>query len=309
MKQQHERPPRQRFAPQQRLVEGRIGKLSQLGQPKDVEGVRRAGEVEQQDGHEHQHAADQRKEEELDGGVFPSWPTPNADEKIHRQQHHFPEHVEQEEVEGQKHAQHARFQQQKQDAVRPDVLDDGPACPHRQHAQKRSQQHERQVDAVDAEEIIDVEGGNPGVADRVLDARRAEHEAAHRRRPAAGGNGQPNGQHEHGQRHEQRKPSNGFVRSARDDAQQQRPRGRQENDQAQQPGQQNVRVGKVEDRHGGSRLGVRGQGTGVRGQGSAVRAQGHGLARAADLCGLRNFGLLTFSISDTFDPPHLPAIA
>ena len=150
--QQHKGPPTERLAPQQRLVERRIGQLAHLRQGQDVEGVGRrgrlpgssgtpiilaaacwsnvgvswqaasplgtpacravqvAGEVEHQQGDEHQHAADQGEEEELDGGVLPPRAAPDADEEVHRQQHHFPEHVEEEEVQGHEDAQHARFQ-------------------------------------------------------------------------------------------------------------------------------------------------------------------------------------------------------
>ena len=67
-------------------------------------------------------------------------PAPDADQEVHRQQHHFPEHVEQEEVERQEDAEHARFQQQEQDAVGLHVLLDRPAGAHRQHADERGQQ-------------------------------------------------------------------------------------------------------------------------------------------------------------------------
>src|SRR5207253_10988186 len=43
--------------------------------------------------------------------------TPDTDKKIHRQQHHFPEDVEQEEIESQEDPDHARFQQEEQNAI------------------------------------------------------------------------------------------------------------------------------------------------------------------------------------------------
>ncbi len=64
-----------------------------------------------------QHAADERVQEELDRGVFLARAAPDADQEVHRQEHDFPEHVEQEEIERAEHAQHAGFQQQEQDAV------------------------------------------------------------------------------------------------------------------------------------------------------------------------------------------------
>ena len=58
--------------------------------------------------------AEQRVQEKLDRRIFAARAAPDADEEIHRQQHHFPEDVEQEEVERQKRADHARFQEQEQ---------------------------------------------------------------------------------------------------------------------------------------------------------------------------------------------------
>ena len=130
--------------------------------------VQVAGEVEHQQGDQHQHAAHEREEEELDGRIFAPRPAPDADEEVHRQQHHFPEHVEQEEVQRHEHAQHARFQHQKQHAVGLHVLVDRPTGRHRQHAQERGQEHQRETDAVDAQEILDVERRNPGHVERLL---------------------------------------------------------------------------------------------------------------------------------------------
>ena len=130
-----------------------------------------AVEVQHQDGDQHQHAAEQRVQEELDRRVFAPRAAPDADQEVHRQQHHFPEHVEQEEVERQEDAQHARFQQQEQDAVGLDVLVDRPARAHRQHADERRQHDQRKADAVEAHEVVDVERRNPGQREGVLHAR------------------------------------------------------------------------------------------------------------------------------------------
>ena len=70
-----------------------------------------AGKVEHQNCQQHQHAAQQRVEEKFDGRILATRATPDTDQKIHRQQHHFPENVEKEKVECDKNAQHARFQQ------------------------------------------------------------------------------------------------------------------------------------------------------------------------------------------------------
>ena len=78
---------------------------------------RRVVEVEGQDAEQHQHRADQGVKEELDRRVELPRPAPDADQEVHRDQHHFPEDVEQEEVERHEDADHAGLQQQQQDVV------------------------------------------------------------------------------------------------------------------------------------------------------------------------------------------------
>src|SRR5262249_27442571 len=120
-----------------------------------------AGKVQHQDGDQHEHAAQKRVQEELDGRVLAPWSAPYADQEVHRQEHHFPKHVKQEEVEREEHAQHSGLEQQKQDAVGPHVLFDGHAGGHREHADKGGQYDQRKADAVDAHEVLDIETGYP----------------------------------------------------------------------------------------------------------------------------------------------------
>src|SRR6185437_6288260 len=70
-------------------------------------------EIQHQDAEQHQHAAHQRVQEEFDCGVKAPRATPNADDEVHRHQDHFEEDVEQEEIERDENADHARLQQQK----------------------------------------------------------------------------------------------------------------------------------------------------------------------------------------------------
>ena len=127
-----------------------------------------AVEIEHQNGDQHQHAADQREEEELDRRVFAPRSAPDADQEIHRQQHDFPEDVEQEEIECQKDAHHARFQQQEQDAVGLHMLVDLPTRGHRQHAENGRQDDQRKADAVEAHHVVDVERRDPVDREEVL---------------------------------------------------------------------------------------------------------------------------------------------
>ena len=67
-------------------------------------------EVKVEDANEHECAACHCVEDKLDGGVNAPLSAPNADEKIHRNQHGFPEHEEEEQIQGAKHAEHPRLQ-------------------------------------------------------------------------------------------------------------------------------------------------------------------------------------------------------
>src|SRR3989338_8958172 len=133
-----------------------------VDQLQHVEGVRRGIEVEREDTQQHEQAAEQGIEEELDGGVLFLGTAPDADQEVHRDQREFPEHVEQEEVQGDEHAQHADLEQEEPEEKFLDPerdvegIDDGE---HRKQAGKRDQGHGK---AVDADVIIDIESRDPG---------------------------------------------------------------------------------------------------------------------------------------------------
>ena len=71
--------------------------------------IANVGEIESQHGDQDENAAKQRKKEELDGGIFAARTAPDADEKVHRQQHHLPKDVKEKEIQGQKRTQHPGF--------------------------------------------------------------------------------------------------------------------------------------------------------------------------------------------------------
>ena len=52
-------------------------------------------------GHRQQHRAGQGIQEELHRGIDPPRPAPHADQQEHRDQHRFPEHKEQDEIQRQ----------------------------------------------------------------------------------------------------------------------------------------------------------------------------------------------------------------
>src|SRR5438552_3616028 len=58
---------------------------------------------------EHQHAAGKSKNQELESRVNASGAAPDADEKKHRHEHQFPEHIEQKKVGRREEADHGHF--------------------------------------------------------------------------------------------------------------------------------------------------------------------------------------------------------
>ena len=144
----------------------RVGGLHETEQVEGVFAGRPVvGEVERQDAEQHQDAAHQRVEEELDGRVELPRAAPDPDEEVHRDQHHFPEHVEQEEVERHEDAEHSRLEQQQEDVVLLDAL--GDRLPGRQdgdEAEQRGHQDQQQADAVEAEVVLDADARDPLVA-------------------------------------------------------------------------------------------------------------------------------------------------
>ena len=67
-------------------------------------GARLMGEGQAQDRDQHQQAAGLGEDEELDRRVDPPFMAPDADQQVHRHQHRFPEHEEQEQIHRQEHA-------------------------------------------------------------------------------------------------------------------------------------------------------------------------------------------------------------
>ena len=134
-------------------------------------------EIQEQHGKQHQHGADQRVEEELDGGVKFSRAAPDADQQVHGDQHGFPEHKEEEEIERHEDAQHAGLQHQKPDVVflHPS-FDRGPRGEDRNPAQQRGQHDQQERNAVDAEDVAGADRWNP-VVGRALHELEAGFEA------------------------------------------------------------------------------------------------------------------------------------
>ena len=145
---------RHRRAQQLRVVEG--------------EGARGAlvDEVQGQDGDQHQQAADLREDEELDGGVDAALVAPHRDEEVHGHQHHLPEEVEQEQVEGQEDAGQAGQGPQQDEVEEADALLDAlPARPARPPAPGTVSVSRIRLEAVHGQVEADAELRDPGALD------------------------------------------------------------------------------------------------------------------------------------------------
>ena len=126
-------------------------------------GQRLGAEVEREDAEQHHHRAHERVEEELDRGVEPPRAAPDPDQEVHRDQHHLPEHVEQEHVERAEDTEHPGLEQEQEHVVAAHALADGrPRGQDRDRAEQRREQDQERRDPVDAEQVLDADRGDPG---------------------------------------------------------------------------------------------------------------------------------------------------
>src|SRR5678815_6067297 len=77
----------------------------------------RQHEIQLQDGEKHYNGAYQRVEKEFYGGVEAVRSSPDTDDEVHRHEHHFPENIEEEEIERSKYTEHPRLQQKQENVV------------------------------------------------------------------------------------------------------------------------------------------------------------------------------------------------
>ena len=138
------------------------------------------------DRQQHEQAADEREQEELDRRVDAPRTAPHADDEVHRDEHGLPEHVEEEEVGGAEHADHAHLEQQQRDEeAHLAVLDVVPAGDDDDDAEQRGEEHEQRGDAVDAHAVADVQRLDPADVLGELHARQLGLEGEQHPRPRA----------------------------------------------------------------------------------------------------------------------------
>ena len=127
---------------------------------------------DRQQAQQRQHAAGQREEEELDRRVAPLFASPDADEEEQRHERELEEQVEENNVAGDEHAEHARAQHQQQTVVqRLLVLDRFPTYQHGDDQQQGREREEPEAQAVQGDAEADVQRNARSGEPRVIDGR------------------------------------------------------------------------------------------------------------------------------------------
>ena len=125
---------------------------------RDVEGRVSGGRcdsIQPQNRHQHQNRAEHRVQNEFQRGVNSPFVAPDADQEIHRDQHHFPEQEKQEQIERDEDADDAGFKHQQRDKEAfYALINRFPGRQDRNRRQQRGQQHQEQAEAVDAEVVM-----------------------------------------------------------------------------------------------------------------------------------------------------------
>ena len=118
--------------------------------------------IQVQQRNQHQQRTEQRVQEELDRRIDAVRAAPHADDEEHRDQHGFPEHIEQHGIQRRKHAiDQAGHDQEGRHVLRHAFLDHFPAGDHHQRREKAVEQDEQHRNAVHAQMVMDVEAADP----------------------------------------------------------------------------------------------------------------------------------------------------
>ena len=141
-------------------------------------------EEQGQERHEHQCRTEHRVEEELQRRILTLLATPHTDHEVHRQQHHFKEHEEQDQVLGDERSRHARLQDEHQAEEclgvtrRRNVIQ---AVDHDEERDHHRQEVQGQADAVYSDEVAALDHRDPcRIGDELHGTRIAEVEACQR---------------------------------------------------------------------------------------------------------------------------------
>jgi hypothetical protein len=118
-------------------------------------------EVQEEDRHEEERRPRHREEEELDGRVDASLAPPSADDQVHGEQQRLEEQEEQQQIQSDERTDHRRLQDQEGDHVVLDLPVDPPRDEDGSRHEKRRHEDHEQADAVDAEDVLEVERTDP----------------------------------------------------------------------------------------------------------------------------------------------------
>ena len=119
-------------------------------------------EVQVNERGQHEQRAEQRVEEELYRGIDAIGAAPHTDDEEHGDQHRLEEDVEQHRIQPGEHAIHQpRHDEKRRQVLRDLLLDHFPRGDDDQHGDEAVQQHKKYGDAVHAQVVVDVEGGDP----------------------------------------------------------------------------------------------------------------------------------------------------
>ncbi len=141
----------------------RRDRVCDVGIRKTIEtGLLPVQEVQCEDCDKHQNGPGHGVKNELRRGVDTPFAAPHTDQEVHRYEHHFPEHVEQEEIRCREDTDHPGLEKQHEDEELLDPVGDRPRCQQAQRGQEGRQQDQEQADAVDPHAVADPERRNPG---------------------------------------------------------------------------------------------------------------------------------------------------
>jgi len=146
----------------------RIGKVLRGREKRwNVERARPTGrnrriEVKRQNREKHDDRSGEGVQEKLDGGVEATIAAPDADQEVHGNEHHFPENVKEEEIQGNENADHAGLQQEKKNVIFLGALvNRAPRREDGDHPEESGKHDEQKANAVDSEMIFRADRRNP----------------------------------------------------------------------------------------------------------------------------------------------------
>ena len=135
--------------------------------------LRRGDRRHRQDGDQHGEAPDHGVDQEGEGREDPPPLTPDPDQEVERNQHRFPEDVEEDEVESEQHAGGRSLEHQQQ---QDELLEARCARVRDQHGEQREepvQGEQEEAEAVDAQVVADAQARDPAMDLFELEAKAA----------------------------------------------------------------------------------------------------------------------------------------